>query len=239
MNRKNNNKLFNYAAIILLGMTLGFSLWAQTPFTIVYEGTLADTSSPVANETIKATIVISNDEGEKVFSKDAIVKTSDAGVFQFTLINLPYIFDSQRTTETAELTVIIKPDEESSWIDEDDLKVKFHLEKDFSINHKDYILIRFEGQKLNYSYENNVWNYQDLYPFGYLSSRFMISYNPELTDANKVIKLCDKLSESTAKAAPRGIKGGFAIGGYNAAYEGKDKDKDKDRDKDRDKDKDK
>lgn len=78
--------------------------------------------------------------------------------------------------------------------------------------------MRFDGQQLNIANLNPVFRFNDVRPFDHLSSIFMISFSKELNNPQEIIQICSKTKIGTDEnAAPskRGIKGGFAVGGYN------------------------
>jgi len=207
-----------------LAMTLLFYpvlLFSQSPVTIVFGGQLSDMDEVIlANKEGMMEFSIINGEEKQIGEYSSTFTTNELGKFMVSFNELGTIFNEMKTAEIANFLITLKPAEGEDWLPDEKFTVKYHLQK---IAPDDYKMTRYEGQVLNYSYRMPVWLFTDLYPLAYLKSTFMISFSEDISDAKEIIGICEEMSEghdmkkSEDEVAPnRGVKGGFAVGGYKA-----------------------
>ena len=205
--------LFIVAFIFSSGLLI-----AQNPTTIVCQGTLTNISGAfIAGEECIVTFLIANSDEAQLFKYESSVTTTETGEFTVSAENLPEVFTDKGVEELLSIELIIKPSEGSSWLEEDSFNVKYYLEKNET---DEFTLTRYKGQILNLSVQDFVWAFSDIYPFAYLSSRFLISFSEDLTDPNTIIFIGKNMNrgmemeESVPPPSKRGIKGSYAVGGY-------------------------
>jgi hypothetical protein len=191
-------------------------LFAQNPTTIVCQGTLTDINgNSIASENCIVRFSIENTDDEQLFTMETTETTNETGVFTLIVENLPEVFSTNTEKELVNIELLIKSSEGSTWHEDDKFNVIYHLEKKGA---NDFTLTRHEGQKLVLSVINPVWVFSDVYPIAYLSSKFLISFSKDMTDPESIIQISKKshLEVEPAQAAPlkRGLKGGYAVGGY-------------------------
>ncbi len=212
--KKNQTRCVLFAMTILLSALVN----AQSPVTIVLKGTLTDMEDVnISNETFEAQLRIINTSEKILLDLKIPLTSSESGEFTLPARDIPKIFNEGAGIEMVDIEINIFTDGNSSWLPDGKFGVKYHLEK---TGDGVYKLTRFEGQTLDQLSENMVWSFNDIYPLAYLKSNFMFSFNPEISDPDVLIAACEELNASAMeKMAPapvqeRGIKGGYAVGGY-------------------------
>jgi len=214
-------KNLNLCALFIAAFLFsGVFLIAQNPITLIWEGTLTDINGAfVANEECLVSLSIETSDEEVLFKNESAVTTNETGEFLYLAETLPPVFSDNWEKELVDIEISIKAAEGASWLEEDEFVIKYHFEKN---KIDSFTMTRFEGQVLNYSKLNPIWQFTDLYPFGYLNSTFMISLNKEFADPESIMTICkmmqneiEKIPPTKAEPAPakRGIKGGYAVGG--------------------------
>ncbi|MEX0988561.1 MAG: hypothetical protein WD052_13870 [Bacteroidales bacterium] len=198
---------------------------AQSPVTILFNGVLTDIEdTSISNDTVNIDFTIISSDEEPLFNKKITVPTTAAGEFMADFTNLPELFNSSANRQLVDIVVVMNSVNGASWMDQKDFMVKYHFEK---LGNEEYSITRFEGQTMEHYDMHPLWDFNDVYPFGYLNSRFMISFSTELSDPNSIIAILDDIpvpEEVYEEAAPapmaappppqRGVKGGYAVGGY-------------------------
>jgi hypothetical protein len=177
--------------------------------------------APLANVECTFLFSIVNSNEENLFESEANLISTDLGNFTIVFQNIPSIFSDNSSKEMVDLVIVMSSDGE--WLENGRFLLKYHLTK---LGPESYNITRFEGQELNINFKHPIWEFRDLYPLAYLSSKFMISFNPDLTDPDKIIQACYELDPSQNITAPpsksRGVKGGYAVGGYRSDQKKKD-----------------
>ena len=207
-------KHISLLAILAISASL---LIAQTPVTIIFNGSLTDIEGEaVAGEKCFVNITYTGESGDKLHNETTSVVTDDRGSFSLVQNELPLLFKETSSGNTVSIQVEISAAENAEWLNDETFSIKYHLSRTAP---EAYEMTRYEGQKLNYTYQGPVWVFSDVYPFGYLKSTFMISLSDEYKDPDKLRIICNKMqgaSEDVAPDAPakRGLKGGYAVGGY-------------------------
>ncbi len=211
------------AAVLMLSMlTVAYS---QNPSVIVIESQLTDIegeSVPVVN--MDLTVLILDSNGEQCYEDNKTITTNDLGTFQYFIEETPQLFKAGIGSDPAEIQLTITSPDDDAWLEEGKFIVKYLMTLEGDKENPEYFLTRMEGQKLNYEYRSDIWKFNDIYPFAYISSTFLISFNEEIADAKSLLMVAQEFfSESENKnaeemeappASSRGIKGGPAVGGF-------------------------
>lgn len=213
-------------AVIAIFVSMGFT-FAQSPVAIVLHGQLINMEkTPLAEKDGILDFTIKNKDEASLCEYTFTFTTDEGGMFTIFITEMVDIFTATSSREIADLLIDIYPAEGEDWLPDGKYKVKYHLEK---VMADEYKMTRYEGQTLNYSYRLPVWQFTDIYPLGYLKSSFIISFGEDVADPEKLIAIGKEMGgglgeTEEAEAAPkRGVKGGYAIGGYNASKKKSDK----------------
>lgn len=195
--------IFSFASTTLMG---------QGPSGMVYEGILSNIEGEILTETsISVTFKIEKSGREVLFDKLLEKKTNEYGKFFVRAATIP---DADLSEGKLSIEIVLHPEENDIWMEEKDFKLKYYLEMP---EEDEYSMTRFEGQKLTSASTKPVWVFSDSYPFGYLSSTFMVSFSKEITNPEEIILISNKLRpqvEENESPANRGLKGSPAVGGY-------------------------
>ncbi len=193
-------------------------LLSQSPETVVISGVLTDINEQSISGKMITTQLEMITSGDTLFHFETGLQTGEEGDFTFFVKELPRIFKEDEAGGSADLVLTIIPAEEDEWMPEESFQVSYSLERS---SPGTYMMTRFEGQKMNALQSDPVWSFSDIYPFGYLETMFIISFSENLTDPGELIEIARQMMpEAVEEAAPapaekRGIKGGYAVGGYH------------------------
>ncbi len=202
-------------ALAALAVLLHTGINGQDPATIIFFGVLTDIEERiVTSEPCEITFTMVR-QGEKLLEQSVKVTTDSLGIAAFYITEIPDVF-TDLELQTVDIVITLRAEESSGWMLEDEFMVKYHLEK---AGPDGYRMNRFEGQRLDYAFSDPVWNFADIYPFGYLKSRFMISFSDNLSDPETIISISNEQIMPSLQSVPsapveRGLKGGYAVGGY-------------------------
>jgi len=197
---------------------MSFNLSAQSPETIIITGTLADINEDrIAGEQcdVKLTMISQNDT---VAAFNTEVSTDENGRFTYYVSDLPELFGEAGRSDSVRIVLTIIPSTENDWMEETAYPVSYTLLKK---GPHQFVMKRFEGQVLEHAYSEPVGTFSDSYPFGYLATSFIISFSTDMKDPEVIIEAARQMMpEEMEEAAPppsdkRGIKGGYAVGGYH------------------------
>lgn len=190
------------------------SLFSQTPETMIINGILSDMDSdPISRQNCDVLLSFVSSNEKLLYSVERKISTNEKGEFTLILGEIPDMFSSTDDKELVDMIMEMKGESGSTWLPEGKFSVKYHIEKTSTMEFK---ITRFEGQQMNQSSSSPVWMFHDLYPLAYLKNTFMISFSEELSDPEAIIQICRDMSppEADSPAKERGIKGGYAVGGY-------------------------
>lgn len=222
---KRTKRILSLLTILLTGTLI---LSGQKPVTIVYQGTLTDMEGEIiANKQIRADLSFLDEQGNSVYSVIEEDRISENGTFDLTVMDIPeWISDDN----AYRIRITLYSTTGENWLMDGTFDLDYTLTAEKAGNAYTYTLKRFEGLILDARNEGQLWQFNDLYPFAYLSSRFMISFNSDIKEPEDVEILCneffnapgrgeDAMMEKAAPAAEsktrsRGLKGGYAVGGY-------------------------
>lgn len=219
--------------IILLNITVASLLLCvtvsgQSPSTILFSGDISDIeNNPIAEKEFTTNIIFSSSETEIVSFKEE-TSSNINGEFLLVLNDLPELFTKEMENQKIDILITLVSDED--WLDEEEFSVKYSFEKQMiedpeANNDSKKVLFeinRFEGQKLSSLNTNTLFKFTDAYPFAYLKSEFFVSFSEDITDPDSIIipLLKEEHQQQKAKdistpAKSRGLKSGYAVGGYN------------------------
>ncbi|MFC2090128.1 hypothetical protein ACFLT1_05065 [Bacteroidota bacterium] len=212
-------KHFIQSLIFFLGfLIIGGTLIAQSPVTIIYKGAINhDNGLPVINEVCTVYFSIINTEGNIYCNKEVQITTSDSGTFVMAIEEIPSIFEENSERKEAGIHLKINAAEGSNWLTKNPLEMIYILEKTSA---DEYVMYTFEGQSLSFKTMKPVWEFSDINYTDQLFNKFIVSFNEEYADIESIEVISKMINGSTdiKKATPsprkRGIKGGFAVGGY-------------------------
>jgi hypothetical protein len=205
----------SFLALTALSLLLHTGISGQDPVTIVFSGTFTDIGETIV-PAAACDITFSMIQQEKILlEQTATVTTDDSGNAAFFVTGIPEVFNDEEL-QTVDVIITLRAKEGSEWMLEDEFMVKYHLEK---AGPDGYRMIRFEGQRLDYAFSDPVWYFTDVYPFGYLKSKFIVSFSDRISDPESVIAIFNEQIVPSLEAVPpapveRGLKGGYAVGGF-------------------------
>lgn len=192
---------------------------AQEPVVIVFNGTLASSETQTANRDCHIDFFMHNEALEPLLVRSVKVSTDSAGQFAFFIRDIPAVFTSGARIPSAKITIAIQPNAASAGAGMEDTRVEYTLRKTGLTG---YSITRMDNQVMEQSYDQQVWSFWDVSPCTYLTGSFYISFYNNLTDVNRIYQLGwqqqMKMQQGPGAGAvtplQRGIKGGYAVGGY-------------------------
>ena len=227
-------------SLLTLAIFLFTYSYAQNPTVIAIEAQLTDLEGVfVPNAKVDISLLILNSSGESCYEKDKSIATDDIGNLKLFIEDITELFAKGTGSDPAVIQLTLTSPGDDPWLVEDEFEVKYLMTIEGDEANPEYSITRMEGQKLNYEYKSDIWKFQDIYPFAYIKSTFLVSFNKEIADAKSLLMVAHEFfgesgenymddlgKEAVEEAAPsRGLKGGFAVGGLNQ----KDKDNKKDK----------
>lgn len=213
-------------SMIVLAVSIAGLAYSQNPSTIAIKSHLTNIEEEaVANTKIDVSLSVLNSEGVKCFETEKSLVTKNDGSLALYIQDLPPVFSKGSGSDPVVIQLTITSPDGDSWLEEEKFMVKYLLTISGSAGNTEYALTRMEGQKLNYEYATDIWKFDDIYPFAYIHSSFLFSFNEDITDAESLILAADalfkasegeKMADPSLKTAPasRGVKGSPAVGGY-------------------------
>ena len=219
-------KILLKLSMILLTLSIAGLAYSQNPSTIVLKSHLTNIEGEaVANANINTSLFVLNSEGEKCFEVEKSMVTKEDGSIVLFIQNLTPVFTKGSDSDPAVIQLKITSPDGDSWLEEDKFVVKYLFTITGKGKNTEYALTRMEGQKLNYEYATDIWKFDDIYPFAYIRSSFLVSFNEDISDAESLLLAAEALfnankeeklapPEATPQPSSRGIKGGAAVGGY-------------------------
>ena len=166
----------------------------------------------INNDIFKLTAnVLSDPAGAILWEKTFQIKTDDDGWFGFDLEEFDDLFENDKS-ELVDISVnlVFTPLTEGNWRPQgNDFPVSYTITR---IIRNDSILFTMtrvpDKIKLTIMQQDYTLFYYDTYPFSWLQGGFILS--PASIPAN-----VETLQSFIVRGASRGIKGGFAVGGYS------------------------
>ncbi len=215
-------------SLLILAVSLFTVSYSQNPSTIILESQLTDIDGEIVqNAALKTSLTIINSAGEQCFEREEFTTTNNQGIFQLSLQDFAPLFINNFESGPVVIQLTIVSNDNGKWLEEDEFEVKYLLKSEIFDGFMEYSITRMEGQKLNYEYQSDIWMFTDIYYFAYIKTMFLLSFNDDITDPESLLLAAksmfdkpeaveaDEAIESPAPPPSRGIKGGYAVGGYN------------------------
>lgn len=205
--------LFSFAAT---------SLFSQGSVRLNFEGIMKDIEeNRIAEDEFKLLInVISNPSGEILLEKSHTLLTDKQGWFGFDIGEFDRFFTlDQSGTSTIFINLELIPTRNSKWIEQGrSFPVSYKILKVAKSDSLLFEIARMEGsraEELRFLNQDDMLFFRDTYPFGYLQGGFMISLDLSSEKLAILRNIIDEDSDTSGEATKsRGVKGGFAVGGY-------------------------
>ncbi len=213
--------------LLVLTVSMYTGAYSQNPSTILLQSQLTNIDGEIVKNTeLTTSIIIINAAGKQCYKSKETLFTDGEGIFQLSIQDFNPLFIKKSESDPVVIQLTIVSDDENKWLEEDEFEVKYLLKSEIYDGFMEYSITRMEGQKLNYEYQSDIWMFTDVYPFAYIRSMFLLSFNDDITDPESLLlaakSLFDKQGvaedmeiESAPPPSSRGIKGGYAVGGYN------------------------
>ncbi len=199
--------------LFLAGLFLSQHAAAQNPVTMVLYGALSADSNPVRDTPCKVDFTLSDASDNVLFQNNFEVKTDSEGTFNFTVAPISVVSVSEQQDETFTITMVLNAP--GAWKTGDTFTVVYTLNGEGA---EKYRMVRGDNQEMKKGSDRSVWLFYDEYPDSYISSTFMISFNKDITDPEKITSICLEMDEwPQGPVKERGYKGGYAVGGYKTA----------------------
>ena len=208
--------------IALLLFTTMFSGYSQGSVRLNFEGIMKDIEeNRIAEDEFKLLInVISNPSGDILLEKSHTLLTDKQGWFGFDIGEFDRFFSmDQSGTSTIFINLELIPTRNSKWIEQGrNFPVSYKILKVTKSDSLLFEIARMEGsraEELRFSNLDDMLFFRDTYPFGYLQGGFMISLDLSSEKLAILRNIIDEDSDASGEATKsRGVKGGFAVGGY-------------------------
>lgn len=193
-------------------------LFAQETLSLNYEGVLKDIEENTIQEDEFELIVnvLSVPDGKTLWEKTYQAKSDMEGWFGFEIEEFNSLFGTDNGSASVEVHLGFFPMPDSRWIDQgSDFLVSYTIKRHQTEDSLVFEINRMEGSVLSFSQYNDVLFFQDTYPFAYLQGGFMIAMDNTEANLSSLRDIISGVAEGKEKSArSRGLKGGFAVGGY-------------------------
>lgn len=184
----------------------------QGPSVIFYTGILKKEKIPVSHQKLAVLFEVISFENQTIVSRSVKIETDKSGLFSFYADSLPAFFIDSEHDQSVNISLSITPLEKVNMMDSKLITAKFQLKR----IQGQYKFTRLtDNQEMNYAYELPIWSYSDQYPDGYLFSYFILCTGKEQCEISELIDTGARIMPR--KELKRGVKGGFAVGGYKSA----------------------
>ena len=206
--------------LILLGAAL-FGIFltatAQQSMDLSFQGMLADIEgNRISNEQFDLSLRVLSGSGDLLWETVSKTSTDEEGWFGFPINDISRFLERDGKPGTAVIWLEFLPNDNTRWIRKNDnFKVSYTLSAKSQGETTELVITRMEGTDLMAHVEENLFAFRDPYPFSYLTGGFLVTA-PPITKSSKEdlrnwLSPDEDLEESSAS---RGVKGGFAPGGY-------------------------
>lgn len=206
----------NLAAIILSFLAVNTAI-AQEPAAIVFYGTLASNDTYIANQRCNIEFSMISEVHEPLLVRRVDLSTDSLGHFAFYIRDIPAVFTSGARIPSVKMAISIQAADTTSLLGSEGMNVTYTLRKTGLTG---YTITRMDDQEMAHSSDQQVWSFWDVDPYTYLTGSFYISFYKNLTDVNRIYQLGWEQQQrstpemDTVPPTQRGIKGGYAVGGY-------------------------
>ncbi|MDF1571060.1 MAG: hypothetical protein P1P82_05525 [Bacteroidales bacterium] len=206
----------NLVAVILAFLAVNTAN-AQEPAAIVFYGTLASSDTYIANQECNIEFSMISEVHEPLLVRRVDLSTDSSGHFAFYIRDIPAVFTSGARIPSVKMAISIQTADSSSMLGSEGIHVTYTLRKTGLTG---YTITRMDNQEMEHSYGQQVWSFWDVDPYTYLTGSFYISFYKNRTDVNRIYQLGWEQQQrsvpemDTISPTQRGIKGGYAVGGY-------------------------
>jgi len=188
-----------------LFMALSMNLSAQQQVFMEFHAQLKDIDeNPIVNDSCQVRIMLHDLEtGDLLFLTEAVTGTDSDGW-------LSIDFGKQAVGPDMKFELMFSPVENTTWLEAGEkFSIYYTFDKGSGMN--GIQLSRSDGSELEMITVDGASLFTDTYPFAYIQSGFLFSKGPK---PEQVLALRQKIDKSY-ELPSRGVKGGFAVGGYN------------------------
>ena len=197
------------------------SIKTEGPSVIFYTGILKNDRYTAVKEELNVRFEIVTPDRQTILSRSVHdIHTDLAGKFSFYIDEIPPLLDASGNNQSVELRLSVTSLASGSPIKNEMQSVSFRLNHNMGT----YKIVRLigsngnAGPEMNYAYELPIWSYADQYPDGYLTSHFILCTGREPWEISKIVATGARIMPGyEQKELQRGLKGGFAVGGYKQA----------------------
>lgn len=215
MNRIKKRMILSTA--VLLGLVL--SGMGQSTFDLNFQGMLADIqSNRIANEQFDLSIKVLSEAGASLWEVKSAAKTDEEGWFGFPIQGFSrFLLDQGQIRETVVIRMEILPNEMTKFLRKgDDFMVSYTVKPSQVGGELNFSITRMEGTDLAVHSEEHLYAFKDQYPFAFLTGGFLLTDKPPVNKGSEadLKQWVSPDEESVEGTASRGVKGGFATGGY-------------------------
>jgi hypothetical protein len=206
---------------LLFGLTMN-SAYSQESIRLNFEGIMRDIEEMrISEDEFKLEVkVLSDPSGEILLENSYSIRTDNRGWFGFELGEFDRFFNQDlEGTSTIVVNLGLFPTENSKWIEQGkDFPITYKILRAIENDSLLFEIARIQGsrpEELLFSNIEEMLIFQDSYPFGYLQGGFMISVDLSSEKLAILRNIIDEDSDASGEATKsRGVKGGFAVGGY-------------------------
>ena len=191
------------------------SLATVGPSVIFYTGIIKNGDYTAIEEELNVKFEIISAENKAIVSRSVTdIKTDLDGKFSFYANEIPPLFSYSDKSQSVDLKLTITSLTYGTRIK--NFTVTFRL-----INNMDaYNIIRLDdNKKMKENHEVPIWSFADNHLFLYLTSHFILCTSREPWEISKIAIMGSRIMPGyeEPKELKRGLKGGFAVGGYKQA----------------------
>jgi len=191
--------------IWLLTLAGALQISAQSAVFVEFHAQLTDIEeNPITEDSCELMITLVDQlSGETLYTATTHTATDAQGWIGLDL-------GKQLIRAGLKLQLVFKPTAATKWLEQGDkFSINYRFEKGNGLN--GVAVVRSEGTELELITVNGASIFSDPYPFAYIKGGFLLSKAPV---PEQVLALRQKI-DAGYELPSRGVKGGFAVGGYN------------------------
>jgi hypothetical protein len=211
-----NRKLILTTAVLFGLLVTGT---AQKAIDLNFQGMLADIqSNRITNEQFDLSIKLLSESGTVLWETRSVSKTDEEGWFGFPISDVSrFLMDQGQVKNSVIIRMEFLPNAMTKWMRKgDDFMVSYTLAPEIEDGQLAFKMTRMEGSELTVHSEDHLYAFKDQYPFAFLTGGFLLTDKPPVNKSSKEdlrhwLAPDEDAQEGTAS---RGVKGGFATGGF-------------------------
>jgi len=199
----------------LINLSLS-SLFSQESLQLNYQGIIRD---KIIEGSFRLNInILSETESITLWKNSLLIATDDKGWFGFEIKDFERFFDEHHVnSSTLTIQLALSPTEDTRWNDANNsFEISYTIKRFVRSDSLLFQITRMDDAELLFHQFEDVLFFSDPYPFSYLQGGFMLSLD---TTHEKLVNLRANIKRdpdsSGEETKSRGIKGGFAVGGYS------------------------